>query len=251
MKRVYSVGVVLAIGMLLSLSDSTGFDKKQKRSRNTSFGVPYISEVKPSSARVGEKVEIEGANFLGANLSVTFNGVRAVIKKAEADELRVFVPSGATSGPLLVSVGEKKSNAVHFVVEGTKEISPVTIATPSQPAVPKTDSATNERSNTSPLVSFSKKVQPIFDNHCTSCHGGSAGLTLDDGESFANLVNVPAQKSCAGEMRVAPGKPDASVLYKKVSGTSCGTQMPKKAPPLSAEDIQLIMSWIEEGALNN
>ncbi len=239
----------LSLGWLLNDAE---FDQKRKgRASRAHGGVPRIAEVKPASASVGTKVRIEGENFGPETPVVAFNGIPAVVREVELDELRVFVPEGATSGPLVVTLRGEKSNAVHFVIETRPHLSGVSVPTSPSPITFKTDSATAGQSNSTKPVFFSKDVQPIFDRNCTSCHGGSAGLFLEEGDSYANLVNVPATKGCISEERVIPGNSSASVLYKRISGTSCGTQMPKKAPPLTPEEIGTIKRWIDQGALND
>jgi hypothetical protein len=101
-----------------------------------------------------------------------------------------------------------------------------------------------------PPVSFSTQIQPIFNAQCTSCHGGNGGLTITAGVSYNNLVNVNAQSSCTSLKRVFPHDAANSVLYKKVSGTSCGSQMPQGSP-LSPNEIVFIRDWINQGANNN
>ena len=61
-------------------------------------------------------------------------------------------------------------------------------------------------------ISYFSTIQPIFTANCTSCHGGSAGLSLD---TYANLIlgNV-----------VAAGDSINSQLIKKLKGTA-GIQM--------------------------
>ena len=104
---------------------------------------------------------------------------------------------------------------------------------------------------TSAPVSFANKIQPIFNNQCTSsCHGSNGGLSLDQGTSYSHLVNVQAQSSCTSLRRVPPNDAANSVLYRKVSGAACGSQMPQGSS-LSASDIALIRDWINQGANNN
>lgn len=101
-----------------------------------------------------------------------------------------------------------------------------------------------------PLVSYPNQIQPIFNSQCTGCHGSSGRLTLSTGASYNNLVNINAQSSCLSLKRVLPNDADNSVLYRKVSGTSCGSQMPMGGT-LSTGDITLIRDWINQGANNN
>jgi len=104
---------------------------------------------------------------------------------------------------------------------------------------------------TSPLVSFSSQIQPIFTNQCSaSCHGSNGGLSLVAGTSYSHLVNVRALSSCTSLKRVLPNDAANSVLYKKVSGTTCGSRMPQGGILLTS-DIALIQDWINQGANNN
>jgi hypothetical protein len=99
-------------------------------------------------------------------------------------------------------------------------------------------------------VSFSSQIQPIFNSQCTNCHGGSGGLTITAGASYNNMVNVDAQSSCTSLKRVLPNNANNSVLYRKVSGTTCGNRMPGGVP-MNADEIALIQDWINQGANNN
>lgn len=86
---------------------------------------------------------------------------------------------------------------------------------------------------------------------CTTCHSGAAaplGLRLDEGVSYALLVNAPSTEVPA-LLRVNPGNPDASYLIQKLEGTAAvGGRMPLGGPPLPAETIAAIRQWILEGA---
>lgn len=100
--------------------------------------------------------------------------------------------------------------------------------------------------------------QTIFNPNCLGggCHNTTDranNLVLEPGQSFDNLVNVlsfDAAARAAGLLRVAPGNPDASFLFIKVTGPTPGqgTRMPQGAAPLSSDDIALIQEWILAGA---
>ena len=85
-------------------------------------------------------------------------------------------------------------------------------------------------------ISYTATIQPIFNTNCTGCHGGSGGLTLT---SYSDLM---------GNNVVDPGDGAASKLIQKLKGTS-GTQMPQNQDPLDETTINLIETWIDEGAL--
>jgi hypothetical protein len=114
--------------------------------------------------------------------------------------------------------------------------------------------------STSTVVSFSSEVQPIFTANCalSGCHAGAnavLGLNLETGQSYSNLLTEPAAGApCAGEPRVSPGNSAASVLYKRISGTLCGSRMPFSLIPgdtLTTSEQSTIRAWIDQGALNN
>lgn len=103
-------------------------------------------------------------------------------------------------------------------------------------------------------VLFSAQVQPIFTTNCVNagCHpGGGAPFSLRSENAYANLVNVPATTGpCAGDMRVNPGNAAASALVKRLEGT-CGVQMPIGGATLPQAQLDIIKTWINQGAPNN
>jgi mono/diheme cytochrome c family protein len=91
-------------------------------------------------------------------------------------------------------------------------------------------------------VSYRQDVQPIFDRACVACHGGSAGLWLD---SYEHVL----AGSSLGPV-VTPDDPDASELYRRIIGQS-QPGMPLNGTALSLGEIEIIRTWITEGAPNN
>lgn len=94
----------------------------------------------------------------------------------------------------------------------------------------------------------------VFTPVCTGCHAGAAaplGLRLDEGASYALLVNAPSVEVPALQ-RVQPGNPDASYLIQKLEGTAAvGSRMPLNAPALPQATIAVIRQWITDGAQNS
>ena len=99
----------------------------------------------------------------------------------------------------------------------------------------------------SAAVDFQRQVRPILSENCFLCHGPDAGtrmanLRLDTHEgAFASRKNgVP----------IVPGKPDESLLIKRVFAEKTGMRMP---PPqahktLTETQKELLKAWIAEGA---
>ncbi len=104
-------------------------------------------------------------------------------------------------------------------------------------------------------VTFSNDVQPIFNNDCafTGCHVSDhvTGLDLTEGNSYLLLVNVTSY-GYAPILRVKPFDADNSALWNKIAGVEgYGDRMPLGGTPLPEAKIDLIRTWIEEGAQNN
>lgn len=101
------------------------------------------------------------------------------------------------------------------------------------------------------VAEFASIQANVFTPICTTCHSGAAaplGLRLDEGVSYALLVNTPSTEVPA-LLRVNPGDPDGSYLIQKLEGTAAvGGRMPLGGPPLPAETIAVIRQWILEGA---
>lgn len=100
-----------------------------------------------------------------------------------------------------------------------------------------------------------KSIQDnVFTPICTVCHAGAAaplGLRLDEGSSYALLVNAPSVE-VPSLRRVEPGNPDASYLIQKLEGIAAvGGRMPLNQPALPQETIAVIRQWISDGAANN
>tara|TARA_R110002074_G_scaffold57232_1_gene140824 strand:- start:5267 stop:5689 length:423 start_codon:yes stop_codon:yes gene_type:complete len=103
-------------------------------------------------------------------------------------------------------------------------------------------------------------VQPVFDAYCVQCHMlevAQAGLVLENGEAYANLVDVKSTQSDL--LRVKPNNTSASYLARKLNGThvevgGSGSAMPLTEMghrPLKTEDVKVIIDWISQGANNN
>jgi hypothetical protein len=79
-----------------------------------------ISGLSPAGGTTGTQVVINGKGF-GTGSSggvVTFSGVAAPVISWGQSSITASVPSGATSGPVIVSVNSKSSNAMNFKING-------------------------------------------------------------------------------------------------------------------------------------
>jgi ankyrin repeat protein len=90
-------------------------------------------------------------------------------------------------------------------------------------------------------IDFARDVQPIFKTYCIGCHGPSQqlnGLRLDRRRDAMRGGTVPV---------IGPENAAASRLYLRLIGGQYGLQMPPTGA-LSAQQIQIIKAWIDQGA---
>lgn len=93
--------------------------------------------------------------------------------------------------------------------------------------------------------------QSVFVNSCvaSACHQGDppvgAPMSLEPELAHQNLVGVPTVSYCRPSgIRVVAGDLAASCLWELLLNDT----MPINAPPLSAEDKEIVRAWIADGA---
>ncbi|WP_339717928.1 PSD1 and planctomycete cytochrome C domain-containing protein [Cyclobacterium amurskyense] len=101
------------------------------------------------------------------------------------------------------------------------------------------------------VVSYNFHIRPILSDNCYACHGPDAnareaGLRLDlESEAYKALAENP------GTYALVPGKPHQSEVYLRINSEDENEMMP---PPdsnlkLTNREIELIKTWIKEGAV--
>ena len=108
-------------------------------------------------------------------------------------------------------------------------------------------------------VSFSNDVQPIFETHCVRCHSGTG-----EGAQVSEYTMLDYSGVMTGTKYgqvVVPGSRMSSALYLVVAGkTAPEIRMPPhndesfaegRGSMLSANMIETIGLWIDQGAKNN
>lgn len=93
-------------------------------------------------------------------------------------------------------------------------------------------------------VSFQDEILPIF-----LANAGPHVVPPENSPPPGGLRLDSYEGVMAKEGVVVPGKPEESELIDHL--LSVGMQMPPSVPPLPEEQIQLIASWIAQGAMNN
>ena len=99
--------------------------------------------------------------------------------------------------------------------------------------------------STAAPVDFVRDVRPIFEKHCTECHGEKkqkSGLRLD----------IKALALKGGDEHapdIIAGKAEESPLIKMVISENKDERMPPKGERLTAAQIATLSAWIDQGAV--
>ena len=97
-----------------------------------------------------------------------------------------------------------------------------------------------------PACDFRALMQAKCGN--ASCHGAPAsatGLDLTSAMLAARVQGRTGQGACSDKLLIDPQSPADSKLYLKVSGSSCGSQMPLGGQ-LSSDEQACVLNWIEQ-----
>jgi mono/diheme cytochrome c family protein len=92
-------------------------------------------------------------------------------------------------------------------------------------------------------ISFAAEVLPIFEAECVICHGSFGGW---DGSSYEAVMttgnNAPV---------VIPGDAENSLLAQKMVDTQTIGDIMPPGGLLAEDEVQVILDWIDAGALDN
>jgi hypothetical protein len=101
-------------------------------------------------------------------------------------------------------------------------------------------------------VSYANQIRPLLDQAgclASSCHGGPFPSSNYDLQSYIGFFGPGVEAKALKACDIVPGQPDASYVIEKLNpGPRLGVQMPNSRPPLSPEQIDLVRTWILEGA---
>ena len=105
-------------------------------------------------------------------------------------------------------------------------------------------SAQAEDSQPSAAARFDSQIRPLLEKHCVECHGPKKqkGELRLDAKPFAF-------KGGHDGLAIVPGDLTKSLLLKRVLSTDDDDRMPPEGDRLSPEQIALLKSWIEKGAV--
>jgi mono/diheme cytochrome c family protein len=102
-------------------------------------------------------------------------------------------------------------------------------------------------------VDFVKDIKPIFSTSCVKCHGADPDGKKPKGKYDMTTKEKAFKTGENKDKNIVPGKPDDSLVYKLLlgpvgSGDDEIGKMPYKKDPLPQKEIDLIKTWIQQGA---
>ena len=93
-------------------------------------------------------------------------------------------------------------------------------------------------------IDYSLDVKPILNNRCIACHGGvrkQGGFSLlFESEALALLKS--------GKHGIVPGSPSKSEMIQRLNHHDPELRMPFEADPLPQNEIDILTTWIRQGA---
>jgi hypothetical protein len=93
-------------------------------------------------------------------------------------------------------------------------------------------------------VSFSQQIKPLLARRCFACHGpdkAEGGLRL-------HTRDTATAKLESGASAIVPGDADHSEMLQRIASTEESVQMPPEGARLTADEQQLLKTWIAQGA---
>lgn len=93
-------------------------------------------------------------------------------------------------------------------------------------------------------IDYNADVKPILNKKCISCHGG---VKKQGGFSLLFREEALAETK-SGKPAIIPGDPDASEMIRRLTLKDEEERMPYKEHPLPENEIDILRSWIKQGA---
>lgn len=93
-------------------------------------------------------------------------------------------------------------------------------------------------------VDFASHIDPILKANCASCHSGN---NAESGLNITKRISL-LKGGDSGQPALVPGDADKSALFHRITSEDTSFRMPKGADALPASSIDLLTTWIAEGA---
>ena len=106
-----------------------------------------------------------------------------------------------------------------------------------------------KKADTSSTLDYSRQIRPILSSNCFKCHGPDEKERK--GELRLDLPESSRQPAASGEIAIIAGRPDKSALMARITTSDPSLQMPPRTSnkSLTAQEIELLRTWIQQGAV--
>ena len=181
-------------------------------SQFTVYPQPVIRDLSPAAGAVGVSVTITGTNFgssQGAS-TVVFNGIQATVTSWGASSIVAKVPTGATSGDLVVTVNGISSNGFSFTVYPQPTISGLSPSSGAVGAVVTITGTNFGSTQGTSTVIFNKT--PASAISASNWSDTQIVATVPTGASTGYVVVTVNGVASAGVQFTVPGSPDIKSL---------------------------------------
>ncbi len=141
-----------------------------------------------------------------------------------------------------------KNGRRYWVLPALLVVSMMLLAACGPQAVPSATDGTaapaqGSSTGTDAPVSFKTDVLPILQSRCTKCHGGAK---TEKGLNVTDYQHLMAGAGADGPVVVASDAAKSKLIQMVQSG-----KMPKMSAKLLPAQIQTLIDWVNQGALNN
>jgi mono/diheme cytochrome c family protein len=93
-------------------------------------------------------------------------------------------------------------------------------------------------------IDYSTQVKPILNKNCIACHGG-----VKKQGGFSLLFQEEALgKTKSGKPAIIPGQPENSSFIQRLHSKNPEEKMPYQRPSLTKEEVEILTTWVKEGA---
>jgi hypothetical protein len=116
----------------------------------------------------------------------------------------------------------------------------------------------DQSNNNNDHVQFAQVAQIMRDSCAAqaACHGSDTAFSPPRIANAGNATDEDVRAALegvmsdvmAGTMLIAPGDPERSFLYRRMTDSRLGSIMPLGAPPLPESQLSIVRLWIEQGA---
>jgi hypothetical protein len=119
---------------------------------------------------------------------------------------------------------------------------PIVTSAPVSSPVPPTEVPATQAVSQGTTVSFASDILPLLESRCKNCHSGNR---IEEGLALLSYADI--MKGSQNGPVVTPGNANNSLLVELL----VNQKMPKRGPKLTPSQIQPLIDWINQGALEN